>query len=60
MKLFGFECPKCDADYLRRKSDVSLCPNCKIILHLTGIFEVLGDDEFFVLTEESGQDLPSD
>lgn len=52
MKLFAFECPRCDADYLRRKSSASLCPVCKELMHLAGIFEVLGDPDSLVIEEE--------
>lgn len=53
MKLFCFECPECDADYLRKKSQASLCPKCKSLMHLTGIFEVLGEPDHFIIVEES-------
>ena len=52
MKLFCFKCEKCDSDFLKKKSDASLCPTCRKLLYLTGIFEVMGEPDVFLKIEE--------
>lgn len=56
MKLFCFTCGDCDADFLKKQSAASICPHCKKILNLTGIFEVLGDPEHFIEIEKQEND----